>query len=91
MSETVPALVGRKEAGQILGVEPENMKRMKDVPPPLQARKIRGFDVGATPLWLRSEIVAVATARKRAARAAQREREQRVREKAKRVLKRQRA
>lgn len=88
---TVPALVGRKEAGRILGVEPENMKRMKDVPPPLQQRGIKGFEVGATPLWLRSEIVAVATARKQALREAVRARAKRDREKVKRAAKRKRS
>jgi hypothetical protein len=72
-------------------MEPENMKRLKDIPPPLQARGIKGFEVGATPLWLRSEIIAVAKARARAAALAKRERDKRLREKVKRTAKRTRS
>lgn len=56
-------LVGRSEAAKILGVNRNNMHRMKDVPPSLQERGIEGMEVGATPLWYRSEIEEVARMR----------------------------
>ncbi len=64
-----PPVVGRKEAAAILGVKPGNMAR--DVPElvPLQDRKIKGFDVCATPLYPRAEVEAVAGTRAKASRA----------------------
>lgn len=61
----VPALVGKGEAAKILGVRPGNMAR--DIPElvPLQDRKIKGFEVCATPLYLRAEVEALAVSRGR--------------------------
>jgi hypothetical protein len=63
MATRVPALVGKKEAAAILGVKVGNMYR--DVPEliPLQDRKIKGFEVCATPLYPRAEVEAVARRR----------------------------
>lgn len=65
---SVPALLGRKESAAVLGVKPGNMAR--DIPEliPLQDRKIKGFEVCATPLYPRAEVEAVAGRRAKASR-----------------------
>jgi len=58
----VVALVGRKAAAEILGVWPENMGKVVDLPPPLNDRGIEGFDV-TVPVWPRAEIEELASQR----------------------------
>lgn len=58
-----PALVGKAEAAEILGVHPNNMGKVRGVPAPLQDRGIAGFAVRATPLWVRVEIEELAAER----------------------------
>jgi hypothetical protein len=61
-----PPLVGRVEAAKILGVHKQNatVSRIPELPPPLQQRGIRGFEVSAGPLWPRAEIVELARKRR---------------------------
>jgi hypothetical protein len=59
-----PPLVGRKEAARILGLKSENIYRIAEMPPPLQERKIKGFEVTTGPLWPRAEIEELAQHRK---------------------------
>jgi hypothetical protein len=61
----VPALVGRKEAAMILGVQPQNVGRIRGLPTPL-GDGVEGFEVSSGPLWLRGDIVALAKERSRA-------------------------
>jgi len=61
----VPPLVGKAEAAEIIGVNPNNMVKLVGLPDPLQAAGIRGFAVRATPLWRRADIVAFARKRNR--------------------------
>ena len=58
-----PPLVGRSEAAAILGVAQNNLRRMADVPEPLNERAIPGFEVSATTLWPRAELEEVAAKR----------------------------
>lgn len=62
-----PAIIGRKEAARILGIKPENIGRIVELPEPLQERGIEGFEVSTGPLWPLAEIRELAA--KRAARA----------------------
>jgi hypothetical protein len=59
-----PAIVGRKEAARILGLKSENIYRIAEMPPPLQERRIKGFEVTTGPLWPRAEIEQLAKHRK---------------------------
>jgi hypothetical protein len=64
-----PPLVGLGEAAAILGTQKQNLiryngERLAGLPAPLQERKIKGFEVIATPLWPRAEIVALAKLRR---------------------------
>lgn len=54
-----PALVGRKEAAEMLAVYPENIFRVPGLPRPLQDRRIRGFKVTTGAIWPRAEIEAL--------------------------------
>ncbi len=61
--QKVPALVGLREAAEILGVHKSHVRRIKELPEPLGNRRIEGFDVSAGPLWVRSEIEELADRR----------------------------
>lgn len=68
--ERVPALVGKREAGEILGIDPNNMRKLEGLPAPLPGTgptAVRpaadGTSVAATPLWPRSVIEAFAKLR----------------------------
>lgn len=63
----VPALVGRKEAAEMLGVYPENIFRdVPGLPKPLHERRIRGFKVAsAGAMWPRAEIEALVKSEQR--------------------------
>lgn len=64
---SIPPIVGRKEVGAILGVNPNNThrNRMPDLPPSLQERFGPDVvDVAATTLWFRAEIEDYAGKRK---------------------------
>jgi hypothetical protein len=66
---SIPPLVGKKEAAEILGVHPNNLKRdVPDLPASLQERDTRkvGHAVKATPLWTRAEVEKIQAARSRA-------------------------
>lgn len=70
----VPPLVGKREAGAILGVHPDNMRKLKGLPKPLDGTGPTadrpaddGTEVAATPLWRRADIEAFAESRRMAA------------------------
>lgn len=58
-----PPLVGLTEAAEILKMKKQNVRVLRGVPEPLQDRGIEGFEVAATPLWPRAEIVELAEKR----------------------------
>jgi hypothetical protein len=65
VTRTVPPLVGRVDAAEILGVHPNNIVKVKGLPAPLPGTGPAaepdpgGMAVTATPLWRRAEIEAL--------------------------------
>lgn len=62
----VPALIGRKEVGAILGLHPNNTHRSRLPDMPLSLQEEYGDEhiaVAATSLWRRADIEAYAAAR----------------------------
>ncbi len=76
MSKQVPALVGKLDAAQIIGVSPHNFARLPGLPSPIPGtgakapKPVDGMEVTATPLWRRQEIEKFAKARRERKRAA---------------------
>jgi hypothetical protein len=62
-TQSIPPLIGRKEVARILGVQAQNVYRVKGLPSPI-GKGIEGFEVSSGPLWLRSAIEALAAQRK---------------------------
>jgi len=52
----VPPLVGKSEAAEIIGVDPNNMVKLRGLPAPLNDREECDVQVRATPVWRRVEI-----------------------------------
>lgn len=63
-----PALVGRSEAAAILKVAQQNLRRMADMPEPLNERGIKNFAVSSGPVWVEAEIRELAEKREKAGR-----------------------
>lgn len=59
----VPAIVGLAEAAELLGMKKENVRRLAELPEPVNDRGIEGFAVSATPIWPRVEIEELAAHR----------------------------